>query len=64
MYELRSVAFDFEVEVAEFALYVRSLGGQIFIKKLATVKFGFREQLDYWFLCQQQVYISIIVFKK
>uniref|UniRef100_A0A452SS89 Unconventional myosin-Ib n=1 Tax=Ursus americanus TaxID=9643 RepID=A0A452SS89_URSAM len=35
---------------------------QIFIKNLATVKFGFKEQLDHWFLCQQQISVSIITY--
>lgn len=58
------MAFDFEVEVTEFALSVRMLQRQIFIKRLATVKCDFREHLDHWFLCQQQIRISMIVFKK
>lgn len=45
------MVFDFEFEAREFVLYARMPQRKIFIKNLATVKFGFKEQLSKWFLC-------------
>lgn len=45
------MAFEFAFEAAEFVLYARMPQRQIFIKNLAIVKFGFKEQVSNWFLC-------------
>lgn len=48
---LYHMAFEFAFEAAEFVLYARMPQRQIFIKNLAIVKFGFKEQVSNWFLC-------------